>query len=123
MLTIYTSFSNITSCLFITLCLFRSSVAKTKRCQFCMNFITIKNLSRHELRCEEKSFLGGSLQQDHEESFAVVDQLDPNIIENTSLEESDKSDIINEGTAEGSDLISMLSQIQKMVMWEHRTKF
>ena len=88
-----------------------------------MNLITIKNLSRHELRCEEKSFLGGSLQQDHEESFAVVDQLDPNIIENTSLEESDKSDIINEGTAEGSDLISMLSQIQKMVMWEHRTKF
>ena len=104
MLTIYTSsFSNITLCLFcITLCLFRSSVTKTKRCQFCMNLITIKNLSRHELKCEQRSFLGGSLQQDHEESFAVVDQPDPNI-ENTSLEESDESDVINEGTAEGSD--------------------
>ena len=67
-----------------------------------MNVITIKNLSRHELRCEQKSFLGGSLQQDHEKSFVVVDQLDPNI-KNTSLEESDESDIINEGTAERSD--------------------
>ena len=67
-----------------------------------MNVITIKNLSRHELRCEQKSFLGGSLQQDHEKSFVVVDQLDPNI-KNTSLEESDESDIINEGAAEGSD--------------------
>ena len=104
MITIYTSsFSNITLCLFcITLCLFRSSVTKTKRCQFCMNLITIKNLSRHELKCEQRSFLGGSLQQDHEESFAAVDQPDPNI-ENTSLEESDESDVINEGNAEGSD--------------------
>ena len=74
---IYTSFSN------ITLCLFRSSVAKTKRCQFCMNLIAIKNLSWHELRCEQKSLLGGSLQQDHEESFVVVDQLDLDTIENT----------------------------------------
>ena len=66
-----------------------------------MNLNTIKKLSRHELRCEQKSFLGRSLQQDHEESFVVVDQLVTNI-ENTSLEESDESDIINEGTAEGS---------------------
>ena len=93
MLTIYrSSFSNITLCLFsITLSLFRSSVTKTKRCQFCMTLVTIKNLSRHELRCEQKSFLGGSLQEDHEESFLVVDHLES------------ESDIINEGTSEGSD--------------------
>ena len=56
-----------------------------------MTLITIKNLSRHELRCEQKSFLGGSLQEDHEESFLVVDHLES------------ESDIINEGTAEESD--------------------
>ena len=40
--------------------------------------------------------------KDHEESIAVVDQLDRNI-KNASLEESDECDTINEGTAEGSD--------------------
>ena len=40
--------------------------------------------------------------KDHEESIVVVDQLDRNI-KNASLEESDECDIINEGTAEGSD--------------------
>ena len=67
-----------------------------------MNLITIKHLSCHELKCEQTSFLGGSLQQDHEESFVVVDQLESNI-KNISLEESDESDIINEGTSERSE--------------------
>ena len=56
-----------------------------------MTLVTIKNLSRHELRCEQKSFLGGSLQQDHKESFLVVEHLES------------ESNIIKEGTAEGSD--------------------
>ena len=67
-----------------------------------MNLITIKNSSRHGLRCEQKSLLGGSLQQDHEESFVLVDQLDPSI-KNTNPEESDESDVINEDIAEGSN--------------------
>ena len=83
-----------------------------------MNLITIKNVSRHELRCEQKSVLGGRLKQDHEEMFVLVDQLDPSN-ENTSLEESDESDIINEGTSEVSDDDFNIKSDSEDSVWEH----
>lgn len=83
-----------------------------------MNLTTIKNLN-HKLKYEQKSFLDGNLQQDHEETFRVVGHLDLSM-NNTSLGESVKIDIINTVVQQKeATVVSILHKTQKIVIWEH----